>query len=470
MRDNVHARTERRSPVSKNTIDELNALTDELSDVLEGAVEEALPLVEQEDTDLRNLEKATRAVMMRVGRRFLELLVEESRPDEKEERVPCRCGGTAEFERHREGTVITTFDQIEFTRAYYLCPECHEGTYPLDERLGLCAGGLSAALQETVALIGIHVPFEVSSELLERLTQVSISDNGVRESTERIGQEQLEAEQALVDAAWDPDRFELPEGPEEPPERLYGSIDGTSVRTEEGWREAKLGSWYTTDKPPEREALEEWTPRAEDISYYGDIKEAEKFGRLVYLKGRQQGVHEAEEIVFVADGAKWIWNVVEEHFPDAVQIVDWYHAAEHIWEVANTVYGEGSDAAQEWAEEQLDGLWEGDLMHVLQALRAQLNSDLEEDPARQAITYFENNRHRMRYPEFRAQGYQIGSGTIESGCKRVIGARLKQAGMTWTLQGARQMIKARSTYLSDEWDAFCNQRQPPRRTYSRCVA
>ncbi|MEA3374758.1 MAG: hypothetical protein U9R72_00930, partial [Chloroflexota bacterium] len=86
--------------MSKNTIDELNALTDELTDVLEGAVEEALPLVEQEDTDLRDLEKATRAVMMRVGRRFLELLVEGSRPDEKEETVPCRCGGTAEFERY----------------------------------------------------------------------------------------------------------------------------------------------------------------------------------------------------------------------------------------------------------------------------------------------------------------------------------------------------------------------------------
>jgi hypothetical protein len=186
---------------------------------------------------------------------------------------------------------------------------------------------MSAALQEMVALKGLHVPFEISSELVERLTQVSISDNGVRESTERIGQERLEAEQAVVEAAWDPDRFDLPDGPDDPPDRLYGSIDGTSVRTEEGWREAKLGSWYTTEKPPERRPPEEWEPRAKDISYYGDIKKAERFGHLVYLKGRQQGAHKAEEVVFVADGAKWIWNLVEEHFPDAVQIVDWYHAA-----------------------------------------------------------------------------------------------------------------------------------------------
>jgi hypothetical protein len=456
--------------MKKDTTDRLNALTEELSDVLEEAVEEALPLVEQEDTELRDLEEATRAVMKRVGRRFLELLVEGCRPEETEETVPCRCGGTAGFERDRDGTSVTTFGQIEFTRAYYLCPECHEGTYPLDERLGVCAGGLSVALQESLALTGIHIPFEMSSDLVERLIQVSISDNGVRESTERIGQERLEAEQALVEAGWDLDRLELPDGPEVPPDRLYGSIDGTSVRTEEGWREAKLGSWHTTDEPPGKEPPEEWAPRAEGISYYGDIKGAEEFGRLVYVKGRQQGAHEAEEIVFVADGAKWIWNLVEEHFPDAVQIVDWYHAAERIWEVAHVVYGEGSDAAQEWAEARLDELWEGNLNHVLQALRAQLNSDLEEDPAQQAITYFENNRHRMRYPEFRDRGYQIGSGTIESGCKRVIGARLKQAGMTWTVEGARQVIKARSMYLSGEWDEFCDRRPPPRRTYSRCVA
>ena len=456
--------------MNQNTTHNLDTLVEELAAVLEAALEEAVPLAQQEETELRDLEEVTQGAMKQVGQRFLELLVEVCRPEERPATIPCRCGGAAEFERHREGTGLTTTGQIAVTRAYYLCAECHEGTYPLDERLGFCAGGLSAALQEALALIGIHLPFAIASEVFERLTGVSISDNGVRESTERIGQERREAEQAMIEAAWDPERFELPEGPEKAPERLYGSIDGTSVRTEEGWREAKLGSWYRTEEAPEEEPPGEWELHAEAIEYYGDIKEAESFGRLVYLTGRQRGAHRAEELIFIADGAQWIWNVVEEHFPDAVQIVDWYHATEYIWEVAHAAYGEGSDMAQEWAAARLDELWHGDFDDVLRAFRDHVTPEWDEDPARRAINYFQNNRHRMCYPAFRDQGYQIGSGTIESGCKRVIGARLKQAGMTWTGDGARQVIKARALHLSGQWDDFCSHRPPPRRTYTCCVA
>ena len=221
----------------------LNVLSEELAEVLQNAVAEALLLIEQEDSQLRELERATRAVMRQVGHRFLKLLIEACRPEAPSETVRCRCGGEASFERQREGTVITLMGQIRVTRAYYLCEACGEGTYPLDEKLGFRAGALSAELQEAVALTGVHLPFELASDLFERLTQISISDNGVRQATEQIGQERLENDQEMVNRAWEPQRAEVPEGPSEAPSRLYGSMDETSVRTEEGWRKPKLGSW-----------------------------------------------------------------------------------------------------------------------------------------------------------------------------------------------------------------------------------
>lgn len=450
----------------KDTTIELDTLSNGLTALLEGALEEALPLTESADTDLKDLEEATLAAMQQIGQRFLKILIEACQSGEPEEEIECRCGGTAEYVRQREGTVITLVGQIRVWRSYYLCERCHEGTYPLDEQLGFRAGALSAALEEALALVGGHIPFELASDLVERLTRVSISDNGVRQATERIGQERLDADTAQVEAAWED--YDLPEAPANAPKRLYGSIDETSVNTETGWRNPKLGSWYTTAEPPWEEPPENWELRAEEITYYGDITTAEEFGRLMYVTGVQRGAEQAEVLIFIADGAAWIWKQVEKHFPEAVQIVDWFHATEYIWAVAHAVYGEGSDLAEAWAKRRLAELWDGDLRAVVAACRKYVN--LTQDSARRAITYFFNNRHRMRYPEYRAQGYHIGSGTIESGCKRVIGARLKQAGMKWRVVGARQVIKARATHLSGEWDDFCDQRETPRRSYRRSQA
>ena len=152
-----------------------------------------------------------------------------------------------------------------------------------------------------------------------------------------------------------------------------------------------------------------------------------------------------------------------------MQIVDWYNAAERIWEVANAIYGHGSDLATAWAEQRLAQLWQGQVQKVLAAFKPHANCEDEDDPACKAITYFRNNQHRMRYPEYRAKGYKIGSGTIESGCKRVIGARLKQAGMTWTVEGARQVVNARAMFFSNGWDDFCQQRQFSRRAHKRAA-
>lgn len=444
-------------------------LATELSQVLEGAVTEALALTEQQGVRMRDLERATLTILKKVGQQLLQRLVESCQPAEPEAHIACRCGGTASYVRRRTARVITWADQIRVTRAYYLCAECRQGTCPLDEQLGFRAGALSAELQEAAALVGVHLPFELASDLFERLTHISLSDDIIRQATEQIGQEQSEADEALVDAAWHPRQLAVPAGPEEVPERLYGSLDETSVRTEEGWRKPKLGSWYTTDSPPADEPPDEWKPHGEAISYYSDLREAEDFGRLMYVTGMARGAGRVKELIFVADGAQWIWKLVAEHFPNAIQIVDWYHAAERVWRVAHAVYGQGTDMATGWAKQRLTELWDGQVDKVIAVCKPHAHPEREGDVVAEAVTYFRNNGHRMHYPEYRAKGYQIGSGTIESGCKRVIGARLKQAGMTWTATGARQVIKARAMFFSGNWDTFCRQRQPLRRSYQRAA-
>ena len=455
--------------MTQDTTQSLDRLTAKLTAVVRDTLETGLAETEKEDVRLEDLERVTRQAIQQIGKQYLQLLMATCRPSDLPARILCRCGGQAEYVRERAGTVISWLGQVEVKRGYYLCSRCHHGTYPLDEQLGFRAGGLSKSLQEGAAMLGVHLPFEEGSEVFERLTQVALSDNAIRMATEQIGRERAKMDTQQVDAAWDAEEVALPSDPPDPPQRLYGSVDGTSVRTEDGWRKPKLGCWYTTESPPPQERPEDWQPQAEEIYYYADLASAEEFGRLSYVTGRQQGAAQASELVFVADGAPWIWELVAMHFPNAVEILDWYHAAEYVWDVAHTFYGQESPQAEAWTNECLDHLWHGEFEAVLDAFRAHRDDAEHADKARKALNYFTAHRHRMRYPDFRAQGYHIGSGTIESGCKRVIGARLKQAGMTWTEAGARQVIKARAMYLSHEWDTFCDQRSPLRRSYGQAA-
>lgn len=162
----------------------------------------------------------------------------------------------------------------------------------------------------------------------------------------------------------------------------------------------------------------------------------------------------------MGDGAKWIWNIVSYHFPRAVQILDWYHAEERIWNVGKAVYGEGTKKAEEWVREQLDYLSKGDAESVIISLMYLSSSNSEVvKKIEDNITYFENNQGRMRYDEYRAKGYHIGSGTAESACKHVIGQRLKQAGMTWSIKGAEAILQLRILWKNGEWDRFWQTRK-----------
>jgi hypothetical protein len=190
------------------------------------------------------------------------------------------------------------------------------------------------------------------------------------------------------------------------------------------------------------------------MKYYCDIQEAGQFGRLLWASGVHHQVDAYQEIVFVSDGAVWIWNLVEKYFPNAVQIVDWYHASEYLTPIAEAAFGANTPSANEWLTQARTELWEGRIQDVIQFCRSLWSHASARPFIEKAITYYDHNEKRMDYARFRQCGYLIGSGTIESACKQIAAVRLKRSGARWTLPGVIATAKARAAWLSKSWDSL----------------
>jgi hypothetical protein len=351
------------------------------------------------------------------------------------------------------------FGHVTYKRALYRCDDCGQWHYALDEALGLRPNAMSAEVERLAAQVGVNLPFAQASQLFEELTLIPVSDQSMDKATQAYGQavQQVEHEQR--------DQARAGQRATEVPLRLYGSIDGGRVRTrapkgeEQPWREVKIGAWYQARGVPPVDPDDEWSIQAHDISYYADICPAADFGELVWSTGVARGAENAAELILIGDGAQWIWDQVDLHFPDAIQIIDWFHACEYLMPVAKQAFEE--DARQhQWLQTTRDALWKGDLDTVIAACQAHIQPDLSarDDAAQQAVTYYTNNQHRMDYASYRKQGYQIGSGTIESAVKQIASQRLKVSGARWHVQSARCVAKARAAYLSNQWDNLAQRR------------
>jgi hypothetical protein len=194
------------------------------------------------------------------------------------------------------------------------------------------------------------------------------------------------------------------------------------------------------------------------------LVEAESFGDHLWQEAARRGVMEAEEVVVLGDGAHWIWNIAKTQFPQATQIVDWYHASEYVWKAASAIWGESEPQRTDWAHRQLDALWEGKVEQVL--------LELEQHPGagegvEDALSYYTTHQGRMEYAAYRARGLQIGSGSVESGCKQLVTARLKGAGMIWDAEGAEQVAVVRAWLKSGRWAEAMALRPAPGRGYER---
>lgn len=388
--------------------------------------------------------------------------------------IPCACGGTLQYQRRRTAIVLSVFGRVAYQRAYYAGCTCGQGKAPLDEHYGIEPGQVSAGLAKLLSLAGVELPFEHSAKWLKEFLLFDVSENTVRQETQQLGVLQMEREAELRQQSQDLTYLQTrlrEKG--EVPHRLYGLIDAGKVRIEprdsaekqtktEAWRDMKLGCWCEAEAVPkaqrslrqrEKHDREQAVYRAKNIRYYCDITDAQTFGELMWARGVEAKADLAPELVFVCDGATWIWKLVERHYPGAVQIVDWYHAADRLQRVAQVALATKA-ARDAWLAEVTEDLWQGRVRSVIWACQALHPSEEAQD----AATYFSNNEVRMQYDRFRAAGYMLGSGTVESGCKQIIAQRLKCSGAQWTVAGAVQTAKARAAWLSGEWQALCARR------------
>jgi len=355
-------------------------------------------------------------------------------------RTVCSCGGTAKFKTYYEKRVVTLSSELAIQRAYYHCKSCGHGFAPLDDELELDSLATSIGVRTKVGRLAAWIPFEDVSVELGQLCRIHLSKNTAGRIAEAMGEEvrkERESREAVVLSGC----AEIPSGGAK---RLYVGIDGTCVLTRGGgWREAKTGVIYETED-------RDGEVRIKRPQYLATLERAEGFGELVYAAAFDRGVENAEEVVALGDGAPWIWKSFAHHYPGAVQILDFYHASEHLNEVARAWYGEGTDKARRWVEARERDLLSDCVDTVIRSILCwRPVDDDDREIRRKNLVYFETNKERMRYATFKAQGYHIGSGLVESACKTVVGQRLKLSGMRWSEPDAEAMLHLRSLILTN---------------------
>jgi hypothetical protein len=412
------------------------------------------------------LETAVRSAVHRAGAAVLSTVLQFPAPATDQHTIPCTCGRQARYRGLRSKPVLTVVGPAETSRPYYLCPDCHNGQFPADVELDIVNVEFSPGVRRMQALVGQQAPFDHGRQQIKLLADLELTTKNVERTAEAIGEDIAVGERAEIQRAR---QLDLPIVMGKPIPILYVEMDATGIpvvkketigrQGKDGHparhRDVKVGCVFT-QKTWDAEGCASRDP--DSTTYVGAIETAEEFGKRIYLEAWKRGWSRAAKKVVIGDGAEWIWNLADLHFPGAIQIVDLYHARQHLWDLARKLYLNQEAEQRRWMMIHQDLLDNGNVETLVIALRSIASSNTELDEAiRTSANYFETNAQRMRYPDFRSQHLFVGSGVIEAGCKTVIGSRCKQSGMFWTVRAANAILALRCCHLNgrfeDYWEA-----------------
>jgi hypothetical protein len=415
------------------------------------------------DLDVEAVELAWRTALHAGGAAGLTELLRDSGPLPAS--VACPCGGKARYKDKRLKPIVTVLGPAKMLRAYYWCSRCRQGQFPADSARDIEDTEFSPGVRRMLALVGSECSsFDLGRQHMKLLADLEVTTKAVERVTETIGADIARREQQTIQQAM---QLELPMAVGQPIPVIYVQMDATGVpvvaketegrsgKGEDGRahsRDAKLGCVFTQTTTDEQGRP---VRDAESTTYTGAIEIAAEFSRRIYTEAYQRGWSRAHKKVVMGDGADWIWNISQEQFPGAIEIVDLYHARQHLWELGGKLHPHDETAKRRWVMTHQHLLDDGKIEKLVGKLRA-FSPDSPELAAslRTEANYFERNAERMRYPTFRSQGLFVGSGVIEAGCKTVIGSRLKRSGMFWTVRGANAVIALRCAQHSRRFDDY----------------
>lgn len=374
----------------------------------------------------------------------------------------CWCGGAARYVGRRPKLFRTVLGEITLHRAYYHGTTCGHGFCPRDQRQGLEHSSLSPAIVRMVALVGATVSFEEGSELLSQLAGVQVDAKLVERAAEALGQEIAADEREVVEA----------EGWRPVPPTMYIGLDGTGVPMRTSEVVGRAGKQPDgSAKTREVKLCATWTAEARDkngipmrdpgsVTYTAAIESAatadtddklSDVAQRIQREAERRRFMQATRRVVLGDGAAFIWNTFGELFPNAIQILDRFHAKEHLVEAAKAIWPVDNENRHRWLDARMHELDAGKVEVLVDRLMVHAHHC---EQARACADYYRRNSHRMRYADFHAEGLCTSTGVLEAGCKHAIGTRLKQAGMHWTVRGANAIIALRCAKLSRRLDSF----------------
>jgi hypothetical protein len=409
------------------------------------------------------VEIAARRQALRLAARALEQRLNADTSDYTAPELPCTCGGLAQYHGRHGKTFESVLGPLHLERAYYHCANCQSGFCPRDRHLKLEMFSLTPGVLRMTGTTAALVSFEESSAVLHELAGVEVSVSQVERAAEALGAEIAADECSCVERMGEvaPTMYLGMDGTGVPMRK--SEVAGRSGKQPDGsakTREAKLVTMWTAEsrdeegKPVRDPGSITYSAAIESAATLDTCPERSEFAERVLREATRRGFTDASRCVVLGDGSAWIWNTAKELFPQAIQILDRFHAKEHLSKVGKAIYGD-SEQGKKWIQRRYDELDEGRMKSLLKALDRHAPKYKE---AVECADYIRNNRDRMKYPEFHEQGLCTATGVVEAGCKVVVGTRLKRAGMHWTVAGANAIIALRCSKLSGRYEDFWERR------------